>query len=286
MPEEEEKKPRFPEPPGNPLGFIQGNNKKSPLPEPRNPLEFMQDLSSAIEDADRVLHGVDERLRSFDDQLNSFDDRLNPTPGEPTAKRTREEESKRTARGEESYEACYRCSFEHLGEVLNAIDHASGREPGSEEFESKVEMAMDKLLEVEREHLGPKDPERSAQVRKIRKKVESHLGPGEPEASLAEIEEEVREIRPEMRRLWKEHAEKEGGGMKEELEKFFETEDEKHLDRAKELAGDCDACRILIEETRKHLREGEWSEAERKARELMGTEEAIRETKKEKERAQ
>jgi len=185
----------------------------------------------------------------------------------------------------ESYEACYRCSYEHLGEVLSALDHASGRSPGSEGYESKIERAMDKLLEVEREHLGPKDPARSAEIREIRKDVESHLGPGEPEASLAEIESEIEAFRPEMKRLWKKHAEEEGteeayDKIEEQLEKFFETEDESHLKKAEETAERaeiCSACKDYLRKAREYLREGEWDEAEKEARRLMGTVEASQE---------
>jgi len=186
---------------------------------------------------------------------------------------------------EESYQACYRCSYEHLGEVLSALDHASGREPGSKEYESKIERAMDKLLEIEREHLGPKDPARSAEIRGIRKDVEGHLGPGEPEADLAEIESEIKVLRPEIKRLWKKHAKEERteevyDKMKKQLEKFFETEDESHLKKAEEIAERaeiCSVCKDYLRRARRYLREGEWDKAEKEARRFMGTVEASQE---------
>lgn len=259
-------------------------DRKSPLPEPpKNPLEFIQDLDSAIKNADDALRSVDKNLRNFDDQLNS-------TPKELATKRMRRERGRPKTEAREptgeSYEACYRCSFEHLGEVQSALDHASGREPGSEEYESKIERAMDKLLEIEREHLGPKDPSRSRKIRRIRKDVESHLGPGEPEASLAEIEAEVKEIRPEMKGLWKKHAEEEGteeayDKIEKELERFFETEDVSHLDKAEKIAEEtkCSACKDYLRRARKYLQEGKWDEAEKEARRFIGTVEASREIK-------
>lgn len=60
-------------------------DRKSPLPEPpKNPLEFIQDLDSAIKNADDALRSVDKNLRNFDDQLNS-------TPKELATKRMRRE---------------------------------------------------------------------------------------------------------------------------------------------------------------------------------------------------
>jgi len=182
----------------------------------------------------------------------------------------REEAPPAKAPTTESLTACYRCSLEHLGEVLSALDHASGRERGSEEYEQKIMRAMDKLLEVEREHLGPKDPENARRIRSIRKLVESHIGPGEPEEPLSGIVERIKEIRPKMKELWHEASEKEPEVLEEaeqqvisSLESFEDTLDVKHLKSAAKHAREtgCDACTAYIRAAIDAMEEGREDEA-------------------------
>jgi len=82
-------------------------DKKSPLPEPpKNPLEFIQDLDSAVRNADGVLSGVDERLRGFDDQLTSKSER---TEAPETPQHSHEE---RIERGGLLFRLLFEASFQ------------------------------------------------------------------------------------------------------------------------------------------------------------------------------
>jgi hypothetical protein len=109
--------------------------------------------------------------------------------------------------GQEHLEPCYRCAYEHMGEVLNFLEHASSLPPSSEEFLKKVEGALDKLLEVERVHLGPFDPEMARRARELRKEVEAHLSLLEEKRPIAELYSKAKELRRELFERWRRREE-------------------------------------------------------------------------------
>jgi len=158
--------------------------RKTPFPEPpKNPLEIIQNVDSAVRNADDVLSGVDDKLRGFDDQLNS-------TPERRVQTETREPE----AGEEESRSSCLKCSWEHLGDSEQQLREASSASPGSERLKTKLQNAIDGLYQAERRHLGPKYPELAAKVRSLRKMAEKGVFKGE-EISTEQLISEIRSLR-------------------------------------------------------------------------------------------
>jgi len=161
-------------------------DRKTPFPEPpKNPLEIIQNVDSAVRNADDVLSRVDDRLKGFDDQLNS------------TPERVRTEARRTETETEESRSSCLRCSWEHLGDSEQQLREASSASPGSERLKNKLQNAIDGLYQAERRHLGPKYPELAARTRSLRKMAEQGVFEGK-EISTEEIISEIRNLREEI----------------------------------------------------------------------------------------
>jgi len=158
---------------------------------PPNPLEFISQLDSAINGADKILRGLDESLRGFDSQLSS------PSRESLGARKTG------TQGTEESRSSCLKCSWEHLGDSEQQLREASSSSPGSERLRTKLQNAIDGLYQAERRHLGPKYPELAARVRSLRKVAEKGVFRGE-EVSLEEIITKIRDLRGEIHGKYKE----------------------------------------------------------------------------------
>ena len=160
--------------------------RKHPFPEPpKNPLEIIQNVDSAVRNADDVLSRVDDRLKGFDDQLNSSPERV----------RTEVQETE--TQTEESRSSCLRCSWEHLGDSEQQLREASSASPGSERLKNKLQNAIDGMYQAERRHLGPKYPELAAKVRSLRKMAEEGVFEGK-EVSTEKIISEIQDLREEI----------------------------------------------------------------------------------------
>jgi len=160
--------------------------RKAPFPQPpKNPLEIIQNVDSAVRNADDVLSRVDDRLKGFDDQLNSSPERV------------RTEVRETETQTEESRSSCLRCSWEHLGDSEQQLREASSASPSSERLKNKLRNAIDGMYQAERRHLGPKYPELAARTRSLRKMAEQGVFEGK-EVSTEEIISEIRDLREEI----------------------------------------------------------------------------------------
>jgi len=173
-------------------------DKKSPLPEPpKNPLEFIQDLDSAVRNADGVLSGVDERLRGFDDQLTSKSER---TEAPETPQHSHKSESK-------GVDYCLDCCSKHLSKASVFLNEASQKNQ-----KEKVKKTIMELTGCEDDSLtnqNEKIRKLNADVRAVRKEIWNSplsLGRGSDE-DLNRAREKVENLLDRVYKLREEEAE-------------------------------------------------------------------------------
>jgi len=168
--------------------------KESPLP---NPLEFIQNLDSAVRNADGVLSGVDEKLRGFDSQLTSKSEGVE-------APKAPQHSHKSKSKG---VDYCLDCCSKHLSKASVFLSEASQKNQ-----KEKVKKTIMELTGCEDDSLtnqNEKIRELNTDVRAVRKEIWDSplsLGKGSSE-DLNRARDKVENLLDRVYKLREEEAE-------------------------------------------------------------------------------